>query len=89
LLAGHAHHAHSLGAKVYLASVAKSLQGIDKAMVHYQAIAKQYGMPVLMVNCVGFCDNFESVGSSAYWNVKGELVACLDGEEGVLVVEVN
>lgn len=30
----HANHAHQLGATVYLASVAKSQNGIDKAMVH-------------------------------------------------------
>lgn len=45
-------------------------------------------MPVLMVNCVGFCDNFESVGGSGYWGVNGELVACLGGVGGVLVVAV-
>ena len=90
LQADHAHHAHTVGeARVYLASVAKSQSGIDKAYQHYPAIAKQYQMPVLMVNCVGYCDNFESVGGSGYWNAMGELVTCSDSEEGLLVVEVN
>lgn len=86
----HAQNAHALGAKVYLASVAKSQKGIDKVYAHYPTIARQYQMPVLMVNCVGYCDNFESVGSSGYWNANGNLVAALDGvSEGVLVVDLE
>lgn len=81
----HIENAHQLGAQVYLASVAKAQKGIDKAMVHYPKIAKMYNMPVLMVNCIGFCDNFESVGQSAVWNAKGELVERLGQEkEGIL-----
>ncbi|RYU93014.1 carbon-nitrogen hydrolase family protein [Emticicia agri] len=86
----HAESANALGAQVYLTSVAKSQKGIDKARTHYPLIARQYEMPVLMVNGVGYCDNFESAGNSGFWNSKGELVAALDnGSEGVLVVEVG
>ena len=63
----HAHKANELGADIYLASVAKSQNGINKAMIHYPEVAKNYSMPVLMSNCVGFCDNFNSVGNSAVW----------------------
>lgn len=87
LQASHVQHVHDLGASVYLASVAKSQSGLDKAYAHYPAIARKYRMPVLMVNCVSYCDNFESVGGSAVWNSNGELVGALDGvSEGVLVV---
>jgi predicted amidohydrolase len=83
----HVARAYESGAKVYLASVAKSQKGVDNAYAHYPVIARQYQMPVLLVNGVGYCDNFESVGSSAFWNRKGELVAALDNRsEGVLVV---
>jgi predicted amidohydrolase len=82
----HAEQVHVLGADVYVASVAKSLGGIEKAYQHYPVIAQTYAMPVLMSNCVGYCDNFEAVGSSAIWNQRGELVARLnETEEGVLV----
>ena len=84
----HAASAKQLGAGVYAASVAKSQPGIDKAYKYYRGLAKLYTMPVLMSNCVGFCDNFESVGSSAVWNVKGELVAALGkSEEGIIVFD--
>src|SRR5690606_32546814 len=58
LQTSHADAAARLGAEVYIASVAKSQNGMDKAIKHYPAIAKQYAMPVLMSNCIGFCDNF-------------------------------
>lgn len=85
LQTSHVHHAHAMGAGVYLASVAKSQSGVDKAYAHYPVIAKQYQMPVLMVNCVGYCDNFESVGRSGFWNARGELMAALDSSEGLLI----
>jgi len=90
LQTNHAQKAKELGAKVYLTSVAKSQKGIDKAYTHYPTIAQQYQMPVLMVNCVGYCDNFESLGSSAFWNSRGELIAALDKvSEGILIVDLE
>lgn len=85
----HAQNAHTKGATLYLASVAKSQKGLDKAYIHYPLIAKQYQMPVLMVNCVGYCDNFESTGGSAVWNNNGELISSLDNRsEGILLVDL-
>ncbi len=90
LQTSHVQNACALGAKVYLASVAKSQKGLDKAYTHYSIIAQQCRMPVLMVNCVGYCDNFESAGGSAVWISTGELVEALDGgSEGVLVVDLE
>lgn len=82
----HAQQAHSLGASVYVASVAKSQNGVVKAYKHYPDVARAYAMPVLMANCVGHCDNFESAGSSAVWHTDGQLVGQFDSaQEGVLV----
>ena len=82
----HAETAFKLGANVYLASVAKPANGVEKAFDYYPAIAKHYTMPVLMVNCVGFCDNFLSVGQSAVWTNEGKLVGQLDDKtEGILI----
>ena len=33
-----------------------------------------------MANCVGPSDNFVSVGQSAIWNNRGDLLAQMDGE---------
>lgn len=81
----HAQQAHSLGAKIYLASVAKSQKGLDKAAQHYPFIATEYQLPVLMVNSVGFCDNFMSAGQSAIWDKAGKLQAQLDEKSEALL----
>ncbi len=69
----HSENAKEIGAEIYVASVAKSQNGINKAMTHYPAVAKKFSMPVLMANCVGFCDNFESVGQSSVLTKQGNL----------------
>jgi predicted amidohydrolase len=86
----HAETAFKLGADVYLASVAKPENGIKKAFGHFPTVAKQYGIPVLMANCVGFCDNFLSVGNSSIWTKQGELVGQLDDKmEGILMFDTE
>ncbi|MEB2778711.1 carbon-nitrogen hydrolase family protein [Algoriphagus sp. D3-2-R+10] len=86
----HSEKANRLGAEIYLASVAKSQNGIEKAFTHYPKIAKKFSMPVLMSNSVGFCDNFLSVGQSAVWNNKGELLEKLESDkEGLLIFEME
>lgn len=90
LQTGHADTAAGRGAEVYVASVAKSQSGIDKAIKHYPAIAKQYAMRVLMSNCLGFCDNFHSVGKSAVWTKDGRLAGQLDDKnEGLLIFDTE
>lgn len=90
LLPTHCENAFKLGADVYLASVAKPANGVKKAFDHYPKIAKQYAMPVLMSNCVGFCDNFLSVGNSSVWTKEGELVGQLDDKtEGILIFDTE
>lgn len=81
----HAEAANKLGTMLYLASVAKSKVGVEKATVHYSAIAKKYSMPVLMSNSVGPCDTFESIGQSSVWDGNGTLLASLDAREGMLI----
>ncbi len=86
----HIKNAIKMGANVYLASVAKPLIGIEKALEYYPKVAKQYGIPVLMVNSVGFCDNFLSVGKSSVWTKEGKLAGQLDDKsEGVLIFDTE
>lgn len=78
------------GADVYIASVAKSQGGIEKAFAHFPKIAKEFKTPVLMSNCIGDCDNFLSVGQSAIWNENGMLIGQLDNKnEGILIYNMN
>lgn len=86
----HAQNAINLGAEIYMASVAKPQNGIEKAFSHYPKIAKKYSIPVLMSNCIGFCDNFLAVGQSAIWNREGELLEKLSSDkEGILIYDTK
>jgi len=88
LLPAHCEAAVALGATLYVASVAKSAQGLAKADAHYPSIARRHSLPVLMANCTGPCDDFEAMGSSAIWNARGELVGRLPATgEGALVLD--
>lgn len=86
----HSDKASKLGAEIYLACVAKSENGVNKAMTHYPEVAKNYSMPVLMSNCIGFCDNFLGAGLSAVWTKRGQLVGQLDDKnEGILIFDTE
>jgi predicted amidohydrolase len=90
LLPEHSASVHKSGAQIYLASVAKSSNGIYKAFKHYPEIARQYSMIVAMSNCIGPCDDFESVGKSSIWNKEGILLGQLDDRnEGILLVDMD
>lgn len=82
--ASHADAAHKRGANIYLASVAKPSGGMRKALTHYPAIAKQYGMAVIVANAVGPSDNFVAVGQSGAWTSGGTCVGVCDETEEAL-----
>ena len=63
---------------VYIASVAKSTTGIQKAFQHFPTMARVFKITFLMVNSIGFRDNFLRMGKSAVWIIKGALVHELD-----------
>lgn len=85
----HALRAKELNADIYLASVAKPQKGIEKANEHFPKIVLELGIHVLMVNSVGYCDNFLSTGQSAVWNQDGKLISRLNSnEEQLLIIEV-
>jgi predicted amidohydrolase len=90
LVPEHSENAFKGGAEMYIASVAKSADGVEKAFKHFPEIAGKYSIPVLMANCIGPCDNFESVGKTSIWNSKGQLVGQLnDVSEGILIIDTN
>jgi len=84
----HAEGGAKLGADIYLASVAKSANVLDKAMPHYPLVARQHRMFVMMANSVGMCDNWQSVGQSAVWGRDGAMLAQMDSEsEGWVMLD--
>lgn len=90
LLAEHSEIAAENGANIYLASVAKSINGIEKAFNHYPMIAKKHQMVVLMANCIGENDDFIASGNSGVWNRNGDLLEKLgNNEEGLLIFDTN
>ncbi|MCU0385989.1 MAG: carbon-nitrogen hydrolase family protein [Flavihumibacter sp.] len=82
----HSERAYQLGANLYLASVAKSQQGVDKAMAYFPSIARKYSMHVMMVNCIGACDDFEAAGQTAVWSKEGTLIVQLTNSQQGLVL---
>jgi predicted amidohydrolase len=84
----HAEAAIQKGAQFYLASVAKTAQGVEKAAERLATLARDHAITTLMVNCVGPCDGVTCAGQTAVWNNKGELLAQLDeNREGLLLLD--
>lgn len=86
----HSENAFKEGAEIYIASVAKTASGVEKASKTLSDIASKYAMPVLMSNFIGPSDDFESGGKTAVWNNKGLLVGQLDDKnEGILIFDTD
>lgn len=86
----HAQNAFNRGATVYVASVAKSVSGVDKALQTLAGIARKYSMTALMANCVGYCDDFECGGQTSAWNNQGLRIGQLNStDEGLLIVDTD
>jgi predicted amidohydrolase len=86
----HAQAAHQNGAEIYIASVAKFVNGIDKSLMRLSEIARTYSMTVIMSNCTGLCDGEQCAGKSAVWNNKGEPLGQLnDAGEGLLIFNTD
>lgn len=86
----HSENAFKIGAEIYIASVAKTSSGVENAAKSLSGIANKYSMTVLMSNCLGNCDNFDSAGKSSVWNTKGLLLGQLNGtNEGILIFDTG
>lgn len=87
-ISAHSKEAFNSGAQVYIASVAKTAKGVEKAMEQLRKIATNYGMTVLMSNSVGLCEDGICAGGSAAWNNKGILMGQLNSaNEGLLLLD--
>ena len=78
------------GSGVYIASVAKFVNGIDKAMNKLSETAASNSVTVLMSNCVGYCDGGQCAGKTSVWMETGALAGQLDDQhEGVLLFDTD
>lgn len=90
LLIEHAQNAHNQHTTIYVASVAKSAKGVEKAYAHYPAIAQKFNFIVLMSNSVGISDDFISYGNSAIWNTDGKTIDKFDETtEGIMIYNTD
>lgn len=90
LVPEHSENAFKNGAEIYIASVAKSAAGVEKASRHLSNIARNYSKMVLMSNSLGPSDNFESAGKTSIWNRDGFLAGQLDDKnEGILLIDTD
>ena len=86
----HPEKAAAEGARIYIASVAKSVIGTKTALKKLSEIAKKHRMTVLMANYVGYCDDFSCGGKSSVWNDRGQLLGQLDDHsEGLLMIDTG
>ena len=86
----HAEQANKNGSRIYIASVAKTIAGMKKALKTLSETAKRYSMVVLLSNCVGECEGKEAGGRSSVWNNKGILLGQLDNaNEGILILDMT
>lgn len=86
----HVEQAFKNGAKIYVASVAKFANGVEKALTSLADIGRDYSMTVLMANSIGPADNGICAGRSSIWDNKGTLVGQLDdSQEGILIMDTE
>ena len=86
----HAENAFNCGGEMYIASVAKTAGGVEKAHIRLAEIARHYAVPAIMANCIGLAGGMECAGRSAIWNNQGELLSQLNStSEGILIFDTN
>lgn len=86
----HSENSFRNGAEIYIASVAKTVNGVDTAVKTLSDLAKRYSMTVLMSNCLGVCGGLECAGKSSIWNRQGLLVGQLDdANEGIIIIDTS
>jgi len=86
----HLESALKFGPGIYVASVAKFVNGIHKAIERLSKVAADCAMPVLMANCVGFADGGHCAGKTSVWNNRGSLIGQLnDADEGMLIFDTE
>lgn len=75
---------------LYLASVAKTTNGMLTASRTLSSFAQTQGVPVAVVNSVGPADNFVASGGSSAWDQQGSKIMELgQAEEGLMLLDTH
>ena len=78
------------GATIYLASVAKTDQGVKKAHSQLSQIASDNSIYALMANSIGPSSDGMCLGQSAIWDQEGKLIDQLDDHRsGILILDTE
>lgn len=87
---GHAAAAARAGVEVYLASAAKTADGVTAAQASLAETSRRHALPALLVNSVGTCEGKEAGGRSFALDASGRLLGQLGGsDEGALVYDAE
>lgn len=90
MLEEHLEKAIVKNANVYMASVAKHKNGVEKAALHFKNMSQKHALIIMMSNSIGASDDFNSAGHSAVWNEKGDTLDFLDEDrEGILLYNLE
>lgn len=75
---------------IYVASVAKSKKGMEKALTTLESLSAKNQWTILLSNSIGPSDNFTGAGTSSMWDSEGKLQQQLGhDEEGILLFDTN
>ncbi|MEM0982212.1 MAG: carbon-nitrogen hydrolase family protein [Cyanobacteria bacterium P01_H01_bin.58] len=86
----HIESASAQNMAIYLASVAKTAAGILAAKERLSVKAKEFKMPILIVNSLGICEGKAAGGGSAIIETDGTVVTTLkEQEEAILIYDLE
>lgn len=86
----HSKQAEEEGADVYLTSVVKAMDDIERSKVILSKIATNHSMPALMVNSIGLCEEYMCTGCSSVWDKNGKQLGQLSSDkEGLLIYDIQ
>lgn len=89
LIPEHFERVKSMNIDLYMASVAKPEKNIQNAYAYFPKLANDNNIHVLMVNSVGYSDDFLATGQSAVWDSHGVLEQQLNSSSGkLLLIEI-
>jgi predicted amidohydrolase len=76
------------GAKLYMAGMIESCEGIESSLKKVTKTASEYSMLTLMSNCIVVSEKHQGAEKYSRWNQKEKLIGQLNStEEGVLIYD--
>ena len=82
-------HAYNTNIAMYVASVAKTDEGVQKGNAHYKNITATYPATIVMANAIGPCDDFASAGQSAVFKNGKQIAQLNKTQEGFLLFDTE